>query len=93
MLHAIALTLVRLLVTQRRLLEWETAAAASARAAGLMGEKGLRVFGVGDGGEPAPALLLLVLVALVRPEALVTAAPFLLLWLAAPAVAFGLSRP
>ena len=53
MLHAIALTLVRMLVTQRRLLEWETAAAVSARAAGLMGEKGLRVFGGRDGGEPA----------------------------------------
>ena len=32
-LHAIGLTLVRLVVTRRRLLEWETAATAAARAA------------------------------------------------------------
>ena len=30
-LHAIAITLVRLVVTRRRLLEWETAAASAAR--------------------------------------------------------------
>ena len=36
MVHAIALTLVRLVVTQRRLLDWETAAAQAARAAGLL---------------------------------------------------------
>src|SRR6185295_18122511 len=35
MLHAIVLTVVRLVVTQRRLLEWETAAVTAARAAGL----------------------------------------------------------
>jgi cyclic beta-1,2-glucan synthetase len=93
MLHAIALTLVRLLATQRRLLEWETAAAVSARAAGLMGEKGLRLFAVEMAASPLSALLLLLLVAGLRPEALVTAAPFLLLWIAAPAVAFGLSQP
>ena len=39
--HAIGLTLVRLAVTKRRLLEWETAAAATARAAGLVGRRGL----------------------------------------------------
>ena len=33
MAHAIALTLVRLVITQRRLLDWETAAAQAARAA------------------------------------------------------------
>ncbi|MET0552168.1 MAG: glucoamylase family protein [Vicinamibacteria bacterium] len=93
MLHAIALTLVRMLVTQRRLLEWETAAAVSARAAGLMGEKGLRLFAVEMAASPLTALLLLVMVGGVRPEALVTAAPFLLLWITAPAVAFGLSQP
>jgi cyclic beta-1,2-glucan synthetase len=32
--HAIVLTLVRLTITKRRLLEWETAAVAAARAAG-----------------------------------------------------------
>ena len=42
--HAIVLTLVRSAVTQRRLLEWETAAAAAARAAGLVGGRALRRF-------------------------------------------------
>ena len=40
MVHAIVLTLVRLLITQRRLLEWETAAAASARACRPDGQAG-----------------------------------------------------
>src|SRR4029453_4347895 len=35
MVHAIGLTLVRLFITQRRLLEWETAAPTSARPAGV----------------------------------------------------------
>src|SRR5262249_21034153 len=35
--HAIGVTLVRLVITKRRLLEWETAASAAARAAGLDG--------------------------------------------------------
>ena len=56
MLHAIVLTLVRLLITQRRLLEWETAAAASARAAGLIGGRGgLRVFAVEMAASPLTA--------------------------------------
>jgi cyclic beta-1,2-glucan synthetase len=42
--HAIAVTLVRLVVTRRRLLEWETAATTAARAAGLVGQRGLRRF-------------------------------------------------
>ncbi|MGH9219359.1 MAG: GH36-type glycosyl hydrolase domain-containing protein, partial [Vicinamibacterales bacterium] len=40
MVHAIVLTLVRLVITQRRLLEWETAAATAARAAGLLANRG-----------------------------------------------------
>jgi cyclic beta-1,2-glucan synthetase len=94
MLHAIVLTLVRLLITQRRLLEWETAAAASARAAGLIGNKGgLRVFAVEMAASPLTALLLAPVVALARPGSLPLAAPFLALWLAAPALALVLSRP
>ncbi|MGE5717785.1 MAG: glycosyltransferase family 2 protein, partial [Acidobacteriota bacterium] len=42
--HAIVLTLVRLVVTGRRLLEWETFAKAAARAAGLLAEGGPRSF-------------------------------------------------
>ena len=43
--------------------------------------------------SPAIALAGLVLVALVRPAALLAAAPVLALWAAAPFVAYGLSRP
>src|SRR5262249_2764506 len=43
-LHAIVLTLVRLTITRRRLLEWETAAAAAARAAGIAGSRALLRF-------------------------------------------------
>ena len=42
MVHAIGLTLVRLVVTQRRLLDWETAAAQAARAAGQLGAASAR---------------------------------------------------
>jgi cyclic beta-1,2-glucan synthetase len=93
MAHAIVLTLVRLLITQRRLLEWETAAVASARAAGLIGQGGLRAFTLEMAASPLTAVLLAPVVALVRPSALPTAGPFLLLWLCAPALALVLSRP
>ena len=43
---------MRLVVTKRRLLEWETAAAAAAQAAGLAGRKALRRFARRDDGEP-----------------------------------------
>src|SRR4029450_8638070 len=93
MLAAMVLTLVRLLITQRRLLEWETAAATSARAAGLMGERGVRVFLVEMAASPLTSLLLLPVVLLLRPAAFLTAAPFLLLWAVAPGVAYLLSQP
>jgi cyclic beta-1,2-glucan synthetase len=93
MLHAIALTLVRLLITQRRLLEWETAAAASARAAGLIGDRGVRALVAEMAASPLTALLLAPTIAVCRPAALPVAAPFLLLWLTAPALALVLSRP
>ena len=93
MLHAISLTLIRLFITQRRLLEWETAAAASARSAGLMVEKGARLFLLEMAASPLTAILLLPAIALARPEALPAALPVLALWLAAPFVAYALSQP
>jgi cyclic beta-1,2-glucan synthetase len=93
MVHAIGLTLIRLFITQRRLLEWETAAAASARAAGLMVEKGARLFLLEMAASPLTALALLPAVALARPEALPAALPLLFLWMAAPFVAYRLSQP
>jgi cyclic beta-1,2-glucan synthetase len=93
MVHAIALTLMRLLFTQRRLLEWETAAAAAARAAGLSARSDILLF-IGEmAASPLIAIVVLVLVAGARPAALPAAAPILLLWLLAPVVAAWLSRP
>jgi cyclic beta-1,2-glucan synthetase len=93
MLHAIVLTLVRLFITQRRLLEWETAAAASARAAGLAIERGSRLFLAEMAASPITATLLLPIVTMRREEALPAALPVLLLWVSAPFLAHDLSRP
>jgi cyclic beta-1,2-glucan synthetase len=87
-LHAIAITLVRLGVTHRRLLEWETAAATAAR-----GTVQLRAFVVGMKASPIIGVLAFALVAWTRPAALPVAAPILALWLVAPWIAYGLSRP
>ncbi len=87
MVHAIGLTLVRLTVTQRGMLEWETAAAA-ARAHGA----DVRLFLREMRASPALAALGLALVMLVRPSALATAWPVLILWAAAPLIARELSR-
>jgi cyclic beta-1,2-glucan synthetase len=91
MVQAITVTLVRL-VTQRRLLEWETAASSAARAE-RHGARGPRPFF----REMASSQLLagagLVAVTAMRPAALQVALPVLLLWLLAPWLAFLLSRP
>jgi len=91
MVHAIALTLVRLVITQRRLLEWETAAAQAARAAGLL-QEGIRSFFVEMASSPIAALGLLAAISAARPGALPLALPFLALWAAAPACAYWLSK-
>jgi cyclic beta-1,2-glucan synthetase len=92
-LHAIGLTLVRVVVTKRRLLEWETAASTAARAAGLSGSRGLRRFTTEMMASPIAAAAVTVAVLGWRREAWPIAAPFLLLWMAAPAMAYRLSRP
>ncbi|MGE4085854.1 MAG: glucoamylase family protein [Vicinamibacterales bacterium] len=89
MLHAVALTLIRLVFTRRRLLEWETAAATAARVFG----PDPRTFFWAMSASPAVALATLVAVTVVRPAALPTAAPFVLLWAAAPFIGLVLSRP
>ncbi|HXL14562.1 MAG TPA: glucoamylase family protein, partial [Methylomirabilota bacterium] len=93
MVHAIALTLVRMIFTQRKLLEWETAAAVAARSAGLTGGQGLRAFANGMWASPAAAITLYAGTLAARPAAIPAASPLLLLWLSAPLVAFWLSRP
>ena len=88
-LHAIGTTLIRLGVTQRRLLEWETAASSAARG----GPVRLRAFARGMAASPSLALVTLAAVTAVRPEALGVAVPALTLWTAAPWIAWALSRP
>jgi cyclic beta-1,2-glucan synthetase len=90
--HAIVLTLVRLTVTRRSLLEWETAATTAARAAGHAGQR-LRRFVAEMVSSPIIALVVAVLILWRSPDALPAAAPFLLLWTLAPAVAYWLSVP
>ena len=88
-LHAIVITLVRLVVTRRRLLEWETMAASAARG----GPTQLDGFFRGMMASPMLAAATAGIVALMRPAALPVAVPILGLWAAAPGIAFALSRP
>src|SRR4029077_9289645 len=85
MLHAIGLTLVRLLVTQRRLLEWETAASVASRAAGLVGRAGVRAFFAQMVSSPLIAAAAGLAVLAFRPECCRLAFPVLALWVSAPA--------
>ena len=89
MLHAITVTLVRLGITQHRLLEWETAAASAHRG----GPPRLPVFAKEMIASPLIAMGGLVLVLLVRPDAWPAAVPVLAWWAAAPLIAYALSRP
>jgi cyclic beta-1,2-glucan synthetase len=88
-LHAIAITLVRLAVTRQRLLEWETTAASLARG----GQVRMRTFLRHMVASPLLGVTLLALIAVSHLPALPYAAPVLALWVAAPWIAFVLSRP
>ena len=90
--HAIILTLVRLVVTRRRLLEWETAATTAARAAGL-GGRGLRRYVTEMVASPIIAVAVANTIVATAPEALPAASPFLFLWMIAPLAAYWLSVP
>ena len=87
--HAIAVTLVRLVTARGRLLEWETAA----RVARLVGRYGIARFLLEMAVSPLSAVILLWIMLAIRPGAAIVAAPFLALWLAAPVIAYRLSRP
>jgi cellobiose phosphorylase len=93
MVHAIAVTLVRLTITKRKLLEWETAASVAARARRLNGRRQVLHFMIELGSSPVIALLLGALVWRLRPAALPQGSPLLALWLFAPVIGFWLSRP
>jgi len=88
-LHAIGTTLIRLGVTRRRLLEWETSEASVARG----GEDHVGAFVSRMRAGPLLALTMLGVIAAVRPPALAVAVPVLALWAAAPWLAWALSRP
>ena len=91
--HAIVLTLVRLTITKRRLLEWETAATAAARAAGVAGSRALLRFAADMMASPVIAAAVAIVVISQRASAWASALPFLTLWTIAPAVAYWLSLP
>ena len=85
---AIGRTLYRLVVSRRRFLEWETAAAAEARLGSGLGQFARIMW-------PALAIAfgLGALVIAVEPWALPGALPWLLAWLLSPVVAFKVSQP
>jgi cyclic beta-1,2-glucan synthetase len=87
-LDAIARTVWRLCVSRKRMLEWETAAAAEARLG-----TGLAQFARTMWQAVAVAVGLAALVAWLRPEALAGAAPWLVAWLLSPVAAWLVSRP
>jgi cyclic beta-1,2-glucan synthetase len=88
MVDAIARTLTRLYVTRRNLLEWTTAA--QAKASGALDAAG---FYRQMAGGVVIAAAVAVLVLAVKPGAGPIAAPFVVLWLAAPLVARRASQP
>ncbi len=87
MVDAILRTLYRLLVSRKHLLEWETAAQAEREQAVSLGSF-VRLMSSALVISPAIAALVL----WQRPESLLPAAPFLLLWFLSPIIAFRVSR-
>ena len=90
--HAIGVTLVRLVITKRRLLEWETAAMTAAKSAGAVGLR-LRRFVAEMAGSPIVAFAVALAIVARQRDAMFAAAPFLFLWTIAPVVAYWLSVP
>ena len=88
LVDATALTLARLFVTHRNMLEWETAASTEQRM-GTGPDYFFRVMWP----APALALALVALVAWDQPSALAAAAPVLALWLLSPLIAYWVSQP
>jgi cyclic beta-1,2-glucan synthetase len=92
MTHAIVVTSVRVAVTHRKMLEWQTAATA-ARQHGAASRSGTAMFVQQMLGSPLFAAAALLAVSLRQPRALPAALPILLLWTAAPFLAYRLSQP
>jgi cellobiose phosphorylase len=87
-LDAVLRSLVRVLITGRRLLEWDTSSDVESTS-----RSELRAYYSAMAGAPAVAALVLAGLVLVRPPALEAALPLLVLWAAAPAGAWWLSLP
>ncbi|HEV3005258.1 MAG TPA: hypothetical protein VGX78_12400, partial [Pirellulales bacterium] len=87
-LDAIVRTLLRLALTRRKFLQWETAHATEQRL-GL----GLRFFIVEMWSAPAMAVVLAGVMIAAPAPAIWTAAPFLALWFVSPWLAYYVSRP
>jgi cyclic beta-1,2-glucan synthetase len=88
MTDAILRTLLRVYVTHRHLLEWVTAAQAKAGAILSLGAMYQRM-----SGAVVLALGAAMLVAFTRPQVWPVAAPFIILWLLSPLVAYWISLP
>jgi cyclic beta-1,2-glucan synthetase len=89
-LHAIGVTLWRLAVSRRRLLEWTSAAQVASTLAASGSRRALwRQMWTG----PVVAGAILAILILLRPSALPAAAPLLLLWIAAPEITFRIGQP
>ncbi|HLJ92161.1 MAG TPA: glucoamylase family protein [Gemmataceae bacterium] len=88
MLDAVVRTVIRLAITRRHLLEWETAAATERRLGTSLPALCRSMW-----LAPALTVLLGLAVVLLRTEALPAATPLLAAWFLSPAVAFWVSRP
>ncbi|MBI4750822.1 MAG: cyclic beta 1-2 glucan synthetase [Acidobacteria bacterium] len=87
-LDAVVRTLWRVLISHKHLLEWNPSIDAERQApTDLIGLYRLMW------SAPAIALMAAVWLAFFRPEALIVAAPLLVLWLVAPALAWWISQP
>ena len=91
-LDAIARTAWRMLVTRRRLLEWNPSSEAD-RESAKRSRSDLAVSFRSMWVAPAIASAAAIYLAAANPGALTAAAPILLLWLASPAIAWWISRP
>ncbi|WP_422925319.1 GH36-type glycosyl hydrolase domain-containing protein [Singulisphaera sp. PoT] len=87
-LDAMIRTLVRLFVTHRNLLEWETAASTERRLG-----SGIANFALTMWQAPALAIMIAGLILAVNPGAMWAASPLLLAWLLSPLVAYWVSQP
>jgi cyclic beta-1,2-glucan synthetase len=86
---AIIKTLIRLSITRRSLLRWTT----SDQVARRLGDQDVLATWLQLAFSPILAIVLVILISILRPAALVWAAPLLAAWFLAPGIAIWISRP